>query len=208
MTDETRDVDPAALEAELAEIKGAIGLADEHPYWWRFWIVEGVCAGLCFALIQFWFRGGPELPILAALLAVLGLETLVKRRIKASYEPPTTGLPDQRRWLLVVLAGCGAVVVGLHPVFDVLGERNAIRLALVTGGAIVGTAYVYMGQLLEAYDIRAADCYAFYAGGAWILVLAAVIPHVPAAEGWEYAVLGLGIAVQHVAAYVVLSRRG
>ncbi|ELZ14953.1 hypothetical protein C477_19462 [Haloterrigena salina JCM 13891] len=207
MTDGTEDVDPAALEAELDEIKGAIGLAEDHPYWWRFWLVEGVGAGLCFTLVQFWFRGGPQLPILAAFISLLGLETLVKRRIRAAYEPPTAGLPDQRLWLLAVLAAIGALLVGLLPVFDALGERNAVRLALVSAGAVVGAGYVYMGQLLGAYDIRAADRYAFYAGGAWILVLAAAIPHVPAAEGWEYAVFGLGIAVQHVAAYVVLSRR-
>ncbi|WP_339104669.1 hypothetical protein [Haloterrigena salinisoli] len=189
MTDERRDVDPAALEAELAEIKGAIGLAEDHPYWWRFWLVEGVGAGLCFTLIQFWFRGGPRLWILAAVAGLLGLETLVKRRIKAAYEPPTRGLHDTRLWLLAALAGIGAVIVGLLPVFDALGDRNAIRLALVSAGAIVGSGYIYMGQLLGAYDIRAIDRYAFYAGGAWILVLAAVIPHVPAAEGWEYAVL-------------------
>lgn len=207
MSDDTREVDAAALEAELAEIKGAIGLAEDHPYWWRFWIVEGIGVALCFPLIQLLFRGGPELPIAVAFVGLIALETVAKRRIKAAYDPPTTGLPNQRRWLFAMLAGIGTIIVGLPPVFDALGERNAIRLALVAGGAIVGTGYLYMGQLLAAHNIRAADCNAFYVGGAWILVLAAVIPHVPVFEGWEYAVLGLGIAVQHITAYVVLARR-
>ncbi|ELY42921.1 hypothetical protein [Natronorubrum tibetense] len=205
--DAVTDVDPNALKSDLEEIKGAIGLAEDHPYWWRFWIVEGVSVGLFFTIAQFWFRGSSGPLIAGTLVAILAVDYAVKRRLKSSYEPPMTGLPSQRFWMGAVLVGIGALVVGLIPVFEALEGTNAIRLALVSAVAVVGTAYLLMGQLLSAYNIRAADRYAFYAGGAWMLVLAAAIPHISAFEGWEYAVLGIGIALQHVAVYVVLARR-
>ena len=201
------DVDPEALKSDLEEIKGAMGLAEDHPYWWRFWIVEGVSVGLFFTIAQLWFRGHSGPLVGSALVAILAVDYAIKRRLKSSYEPPAIGLPSQRFWFGAVLVGIGALVVGLIPVFEALEATNSIRLAMVSAVTVVGTAYLLMGQLLGAYNIRAADRYAFYAGGTWMLVLAAGIPHVPAFEGWEYAVLGIGIALQHVAVYVVLARR-
>lgn len=200
------DVDPDRLEAELAEIKGAMGLASDHPYWWRFWIVEGVCTGLLFAVVQFWLREGFRPWIAVAFAGVVGCCELAKRRLRSSYEPPAAGLPSQRRWFLAVLAGVVALIVGLRPVFEALSPTNAVRLAIVAPGAVVGVSYVLMGQLLAAYDIRAVDRYAFVGGGAWIMVLSAAIPYVPALEGWEYAAFGTGIALHHVATYLALSR--
>ncbi|ELZ11258.1 hypothetical protein C478_12635 [Natrinema thermotolerans DSM 11552] len=200
------DVDPDRLEAELAEIKGAMGLASDHPYWWRFWIVEGVCTGLLFTIVQFWLREGFRPWIAVAFAGVVGCCELAKRRLRSSYEPPAAGLPSQRRWFVAVLAGVIALVVGLRPVFESLGPTNAVRLAIVAAGAVVGVGYVLMGQLLAAYDVRPADRYAFVVGGAWIMVLSAAIPYIPAFEGWEYAAFGIGIALHHVATYVALFR--
>lgn len=47
--DVSDDVDADALRTESEEIKGSMGLAADHPYWWRFWIVGGsVSAPLCY----------------------------------------------------------------------------------------------------------------------------------------------------------------
>ncbi|MGQ3411427.1 hypothetical protein ACT4ML_04080 [Natrinema sp. LN54] len=202
----SEDVDADALRTDLEEIKGAMGLASEHPYWWRFWIVEGICTGIVFAVVQFWLREGFRPWIAVAFAGVIGCCELAKRRFKSSYEPPTTGLPSQQHWFLAVLAGLGVLIVGLRPVFDALDATNAVRLALVSAGAVVGVGYVLMGQLLAAYDIRAVDRYAFIGGGAWIMALSAAIPYVPHLEGWEYAALGAGIALHHIGTYAVLSR--
>ncbi|WP_408959647.1 hypothetical protein [Natrinema sp. 74] len=203
--DVSDEVDADRLRTQVEEIRGAMGLASDHPYWWRFWIVEGICTGVLFAVVQFWLREGFQSWIAVAVAGVIGCGELTKRRLRSSYEPPATGLPSQRRWFLAMLAGVAVLIAGLRPVFDALGPTNAVRLALVSAGAVVGVGYVLMGQLLAAYDIRAADRYAFIGGGAWIMALSAVIPYVPALEGWEYAALGTGIALHHVATYVALS---
>lgn len=201
------NADPDTLKSELGEIKSAMGIAERHSYWWQFWIVEGIGVAVVFVLVQFWLRWGFDLRLGAALASVLVLVQLAKRRLKADYEPPATGLPSQKRWLGIIFVGLGAVVVGLAPVFDHLSEAESVRLALVSAAVVVGVGYMYMGQLLDAYDVRAADQYAFYAGGVWIVVLAVAIPFVSAARGWEYAVFGLGLAVHHIGAYVALTRR-
>ncbi|QCS41222.1 hypothetical protein [Natrinema versiforme] len=201
----SEDVDADALRTDLEEIKGAMGLASEHPYWWRFWIVEGICTGIVFAVVQFWLREGFRPWIAVAFAGVIAGCELAKRRVRSNYRPPT-GVPDQRRWGLAVFAGTGVLLVGLRPVFESLDATNAVRLALVSAGAVVGVGYVLMGQLLAAYDIRAVDRYAFIGGGAWIMALSAAIPYVPLLEGWEYAALGAGIALHHSGTYAVLSR--
>lgn len=203
--DVSDEVDADGLRTELAEIKGAMGISADHPYWWRFWIVEGICTGLLFAVVQFWLREGFRPWIGVAVVGVIGCGELAKRRLRSSYEPPAAGLPSQRRWFVAVLAGVVVLLIGLRPVFDALGRTNAVRLALVSAGAVVGVGYVLMGQLLAAYDIRAVDRYAFIGGGAWILALSAVIPYLPVLEGWEYAALGTGITLHHVATYAILS---
>ena len=45
--------DKEALQEELGQIKYALGLAEEYPYWWRWWLIEGVGVGILFPLIQF-----------------------------------------------------------------------------------------------------------------------------------------------------------
>ncbi|MFP8954682.1 hypothetical protein ACLI4Z_17195 [Natrialbaceae archaeon A-arb3/5] len=205
-TEADATADPDALQAELGEIKSAMGIAERHPYWWRFWVVEGIGVAVGFVLVQLWLRWGFDLRLGAALAGVFALDYLAKRRIKAEYEPPARGLPSQKLWLGIIFVGLGALIVGLGPVFRHLGEAESVRLALLSAAAVVGVGYLYMGQLLEAYDIRAADRYAFYLGGVWILVLAVAIPFVSAFRGWEYAVFGLGLAVHHIGAYIALAR--
>lgn len=200
------DVDRDRLRDDVDRIKRAMGLREEHPYWWRFWIVEGVGVGVLFPVLQVGIRDGFRPWVVALLVAVFLLHQVAMRRVLSGYERPTTGVPSWDTWHYVLFAGMAALIVGLAPVFDGLGDAAATRLALVSAGSVVGLGYLYMGQLLGSYDIRRADRYAFYAGGLWILALIAAIPHVPAVRGWEWAVLGLGVAAHNVGSYVVLSR--
>ncbi|WP_255169081.1 hypothetical protein [Natrononativus amylolyticus] len=206
MSETGDDVDKDALQEELGQIKQAMGLREAHPYWWRFWIVEGLGVGIIFPIMQLGLRDGFSPWIVALLVGVFVAHQLVLWRVLSAYERPTTGVPSWRTWHFVLFAGFGALLVGIRPFFDAIDPAQRLTLWLVVVASVFGVAYLYLGQLLAAYDIRRADCYAFYLGGAWILVLAAVIPYLSAIRGWEFAVFGIAYALYCIAAYVVLSR--
>lgn len=198
--------DPEALQEELGQIKEAMGLAEEYPYWWRFWIVEGIGLGITFPIIQLGLREGFSPLLVVLLVGVFLAYQLVAWRILHEYDRPTTGIPSWTAWNITYAAGALALAVGLLPIFEQLTFEDMIVTAVVAGGAISGVAYLYMGQLLAAYNIRTADRYAFYTGGVWLLILAAILPHVPPLAGWEIAVFGVGLAAHNIGSYVVLSR--
>lgn len=206
MTETDEDVGEESLREELGQIKQAMGLREEYPYWWRFWVVEGVGVGLMFPILQYGLREGFDLWIVALFLGVFAGHQLVLRKILSAYERPTTGVPSWNTWHYIIFAGVGALIVGLRPFYHQVEPAQQHALSLVTVGTILGIAYLYLGQLLRAYDIRDADCYAFYAGGVWILLLSALIPHVSRFQGWEFAVFGVGYAIYCLTAYAVLSR--
>lgn len=198
--------DAEALQAELGQIKEAMGLAEEYPYWWRFWLVEGIGLGVTLPVVQLGFREGFSRLLVVFLVGMFLAYQLAAWRILHEYDPPTTGVPSWTAWNLAYGAGALAIAVGLLPVLERLAFEDVIVTGFVAGAAISGIAYLYMGQLLDAYNIRAADRYSFYTGGAWLLVLAAFVPHVPLLAGWEFAVLGVGLAGHNIGSYVVLSR--
>lgn len=200
------DVDKEALHEELGQIKQAMGLTEEHPYWVHSWLIEGVTVGVLLPLFQLGLRDGFEPWLITAIVGIFTLYLFADWWTRTAYEQPTTGVPSWTTWHVIVFAGIGALVVGLRPIFDQLVASDTVTLTLVLAGTILGVGYMFMGQLLEACDIRRADQYAFYVGGAWILVLSAGIPHVALFVGWEYAVLGIGIAVHGIATSLVLSR--
>lgn len=194
------------LQEELGQIKEAMGLAEEHPYWWRFWLVEGIGLGIGLSIVQLGLRDGFSPLLVVFLVGVFSAHQLMAWRILHEYDRPTTGIPSWTAWNITYGAGTLALVVGLLPILEELAFEDLIVVGVVAGGAITGIAYLYMGQLLAAYNIRTADRYAFYTGGCWLLVLAAIIPHVPLLTGWEFAVLGIGLAAHNIGSYVVLSR--
>ena len=194
------------LQEELGQIKEAMGLAEEYPYWWRFWLVEGIGLGIALPIVQLGLREGFSPLLVVFLGGVFFAHQLVAWRILHEYDRPTTGIPSWTAWNITYGAGALALAVGLLPIFEQLAFEDMIVMGFVGGGAISGIAYLYMGQLLAAYNIRTADRYAFYTGGGWLLLLAAIIPHVPLLAGWEFAVLGIGLAAHNIGSYVVLSR--
>lgn len=198
--------DKDSLREELDQIKQAMGLQEAYPYWWRFWIVEGVGVGIIFPIMQLGLRDGFRPWIVALLVGAFVAHQLVLWRVLSAYERPTTGVPSWRTWHYVLFAGLGALIVGLGPFSDAIEPAQRLTLWLVLIATVMGVAYLYLGQLLGAYEIRDADRYAFYLGGAWMLVLAAAIPHLSIVRGWEFAVFGVAYALYCIIAYVVLSR--
>lgn len=205
MTETEPDVDKETLQEEVGQIKQAMGLTEKHPYWVRSWLVEGVTVGILFPLLQFGLRDEFHPWLVALIVAVFAVYVGVDWWARTAYEGPATGVPSWTSWHVIVFGGIGTLVVGLDPIFAQLEAGNSITLMLVSVGTILGVGYMFMAQLLGAYDIRQADQYAFYVGGAWILLLSAIIPHVALFEGWEYAVFGIGIAVHGVTTSLVLS---
>lgn len=203
---ETGEPDKETLQTELDQIKRAVGLHEEHPYWWRWWLVEGVGVGIFFPLFNVGFLEGFSYPLIGAIVAVFAGHQYVLWRIQQSYERPTTGVPSWGIWHLIVFAGISALIVGLYPILDTIEGLGETPFLWVCLGTVLGVAYGYMGQLLAAYGIRRADCYAFYAGGAWILLVSAALPWVATIEGWEFATFGIAYALYCVTAYVVLAR--
>ncbi|MFC4990092.1 hypothetical protein [Saliphagus infecundisoli] len=198
--------DAEGLQEELGQIKAAMGLAEEYPYWWRFWLIEGIGLGIALPIVQLGLRDGFSPLLVVFLGGVLLTHQLVAWRILNEYDRPTTGVPGWTAWNITYGVGSLALAIGLLPIFEQLVFEDIIVIGVVGVGAISGIAYLYMGQLLAAYNIRTADRYAFYTGGCWLLVLAAMIPHIPFFAGWEFAVFGIGLAVHNIGSYVVLSR--
>ncbi len=200
------DIDKDVLEKELGQIKQAVGLQDEYPYWWRWWLVEGVGVGITLPLLEWGVREGFSLVLIGALIAVFVAHQLALYHIQSSYEPPTTGIPSWGTWHLAFFAALGAVLVGMNPFLDAIDTSETLVLWLVVVGGLLGLGYLSLGQLLEAHNIRKADRYAFYAGGIWILGLVAVIPYVPQVYGWAFTIFGVSYACYCIVAYVILSR--
>ncbi|AGB15293.1 hypothetical protein Halru_0666 [Halovivax ruber XH-70] len=184
-----------------------MGLSESHPYWWRWWLVEGLGVALGFTLFNVGFVYGFSIPVIVGLVAVFGGHQYVLSRVQRSYEEPTTGVPGWGRWHVGVYAGLLAWIVGFWPVQSSVEGVAETPLIWVGAGIVMGVAFVYMGQLLGAYDIRSADQYAFYVGGFWLLAVSAALPWIPAVENWSFATLGLAYGLYCVVAYVVLARR-
>jgi|GEM_PF-3154049 len=205
-TGDSDEIDAEVLQSELSQIKRAVGLQDEYPYWWRWWLVEGVTVALLFPLMNAGMAWGFSYPLIALIIGLFGAHQIILWRIQQRYEEPMTDVPSWGRWHLIFFAGIGAAILGFMPIIDQVDGLGETPAVLVTVGIILGIAYAYMGQLLEAYDIRNADCYAFYLGGIVIMAVSAALPWVSAIEGWEFATLGVTYGLYGVLAYAVLSR--
>ena len=196
-----------ALQEELGQIKHALGLAEEYPYWWRWWLVEGVGVGILFPLIQFGFNRGFSSLLLVVLVGVFLVHQYVSLRVLKGYERPSTGVPSWTTWNAILIAGVVALTTGFNPIFDQVAQESRDTIMFVFLGSIGGVCYLFMGQLLEAYNIRKVDRYAFYIGGVWFLMMVAILPHVTLLQDWELAAFGIGIAIHNIATYLILSKK-
>lgn len=215
------DVDPAALQAQLSEIKGAMGLEAQYPGQRRLWLVYGSVVGLASILTEVVFAAvqeGPDVVYQVAWLGFVGVAGLALWRLATGtptdHAPETA--PDWRVVFATLLVGFLALVAMVQPVFYPLeGSLPAREQGLLTGAyfyalviAVAGMGFLFTGNALRAYRIRARDRRVFYGAGGWMLAFAAVFPHVEFLRVFGYAVFGVLFWVYAVGAYVVLGRSG
>lgn len=202
------DIDRADLKAELDQIKDAMGLGERYPAEFRLWLVFGVLVFAASLASQYvLLRGLPSY--------LHGLVWFGFMGAGGAYQWYTVDRDDWSR------AGgepsaylqAGAVfslyvvyVLVLGPALDPLPEQQASLVLFSLIVALVGVAYLVMGNTLNAYNIRKLDRYAFYVGGGWMLVLAAAMPNVGFLRTWGYAVYGALFLLHSVGSYIVLDR--
>lgn len=201
------EIDKEALQAEIGQIKDAMGIYDRYPYMTKIWLVEGILVGALAIGMQLVFRD--EIPAYSLLIFFAGLvivEQIIFRRIIRKSEQPATGSkPSMNVLVLAMVFGMCALTFGLNPLID-YSTVDEIAMSAVLLTSLNGILYLAIGNMLTAYSIRKHDRYAIYAGGLWLFVLAATITHVPFLQYWAYAALGVSVIVHGIGSYLVLTR--
>lgn len=207
MTEDT-EIDVEQLRTELDHIKDAMGIQERYPSQFQIWLIYGVLVAIAAV--------GSQLVVLLDLPgwghwvswgATMGLGGVYQwATTEGEAGGSTEAKPDI--WLQYLAAFAYALVV-LAIVAPLLADASApvassTIFAIIVGG--VGLAYLVAGNALKAYYIRRRDRYAFYLGGVWMFVLAALIPHVAILRQWGYAVFGIAFGVHALGSYIVLSR--
>lgn len=178
----TDDVDPAELQAQLEDIKGAMGLEEQYPGRARLWLVGGFLIGLAALLVQATYflnetLSGTTYGLIwtAFLVVAVAAGWLTASRLPRA-EPPANA-PSWRAVFgslfafLVVASSAAGRIADFAPGL----EQATLFFGLAI--AAVGLALLLTGAVLRAYHIRRRDRLVFYAGGLWVLAFAAVFPH-------------------------------
>lgn len=208
------DVDPAELQAQLQQIKGAMGLEDRYPGQRRLWLVYGVLVAVAAVGTEVIFASArlPEYGYIAvwALLAVVA--GVAQWRI-------TSGTPARRpanapplKHVLFGLLGAfvslivlsGALVAELPATEGAGILQGAYYFGLLV--ALAGLGFILVGTTLQAYYIRRRDRLVFHAAGIWMLVFAAFVTQYEFLQLFGYAIFGGLFLVHSIAAYLVLGR--
>jgi hypothetical protein len=201
------DIDKETLQAEIGQIKEAMGIHERYPYMTKIWLTEGMIVGVIAIGMQFAFREMIPLYWLGILLVgMIVIEQIAFRRIMQNTEQPSTGSkPSMNVLILALVLGMFALVFGLDPLIDhSVVDETVMSAVLFT--ALVGILYLAIGNMLTAYSIRKHDRYAIYIGGLWLFVLAAAITHVSFLQYWAYAAFGVSVIVHGIGSSLLLSR--
>jgi len=211
VSDATEDVDPAELEAQLTQIKGAMGLAEQYPGRARLWLYAGLLIGAAAILVQvtFFFNdrlGGPAYTAIWGGFCVVAVAALWVMSARLPQNEAPESAPS---WRVIY----GSLTVFLFAATGVAGDvarqvpgldRALLFFGLVL--ATVGLALLVTGAVLASYRVRRRDRLVFYAGGVWVLVLASWIPYVEILRYVGVGLFGLCFVVYSIAAYVYLTR--
>jgi hypothetical protein len=209
--DNPGDVDPADLQRQLTDIKGAMGLADRYPGRARWWLVAGLSIGGAAALAQVTFFFYETLTGLAYVTVWVGFVAVA---VAASWwtasRLPTVEAPATAPSWRAVFGSLGAFLVAMTGVAGEAASQipGLDRALLFFGTAIatVGLGLLVTGTVLSAYRVRRRDRLVFYAGGAWVLAFAATIPHVQVLRYLGVGLFGVLFALYSLGAYVSLTR--
>jgi hypothetical protein len=206
----SEELDVEELQRELATIKDAMGLRERYPSQFQLWLVYGVLVGLASLGSQaVAVVGLPGWGHAVSWAGFMGLGNVYQYvALDDHTEDGQTGgaKPSIGLQYVVVLAYAVLVVWLLAPALDSLAAVRASATIFAVAVGAVGLAYLLAGNALRAYYIRRRDRLAFYAGGVWMLALAAAIPTVPALQRWGYAVFGIAFGLHAVVSYYVLDR--
>ena len=206
---EDTDVDPAELEAQLEQIKDAMGLYERYEGAAGQWLLFGVLVLVAAAASQYVHL--EELPgywhgiIWIGLLFGGGFLGFWLLDDQSSLGTPA-GKPGI--WFIFVVTCLTSLPIGLITsrfVEDLGYQAEAVftqSIILV----FVGLAYLVTANALRAYHIRARDRYAFYVGGIMLIGLGAAMPYVDILWTWGYAVFGTLYFAYAIVTYLVLSR--
>lgn len=204
MTDDG-DVDPAELETQLAQIKTAMGLEERYPGQRTMWLVYGVVIGLTAVVTNVAFAADlPNWGYIALWFVMAGIIVGAQWRLVSRSRPDGVSDID---WRVVAAAFVTALLTLWLSVGDIVGENtaNALRGAHFFSHFLLffGLAFLVAGAALRAERIRKRDRVPFYVGGAWMLALAAVLPHVRVLQLFGYAVFGIAFLCHSVATYLL-----
>ncbi|MUV90245.1 hypothetical protein GJ629_10370 [Halapricum sp. CBA1109] len=211
MSDEP-DVDPVELEAQLSQIKSAMGIDERYEGATTQWLLYGFLVPIAAAASQYVHL--QELPGLYHPVIWVGVlfgggfvgSWLWAGTDAENASTTTDGKPSL--WFIFV-----AVYLSTFPLLFVVfrftdGLGYDAQNALILGVALVmvGVAYLIEANVLRAYYIRSRDRYALYVGGILLVALGVAIATVDTLWSWGYAVFGALYFVYAMAAYVVLTR--
>jgi hypothetical protein len=206
----SEELDVEQLQQELTRIKDAMGLSERYPSQFQLWLVYGVLVGLASlgsqAIVLY------DLPGWGHAVSWGGFMALGSVYQYAAIDDPTSdggtggGKPSIGLQYLAVFGYAVLVVWLAVPGLESLGSARASATIFAVAVGAVGLAYLLAGNALRAYYIRRRDRLAFYAGGVWMLTLAAAIPAVPLLRQWGYAAFGIAFGLHAVASYYVLAR--
>ena len=197
------DVDPERLQADLDQIKDAMGLQERYPSRFRLWLVIG-------ALVLLGSLGSQVIELeglssslhTAVWLGVWGGVGLYELAVGRTSGETTGTRPRVGLQFLAVVVTYPAVLLTVGPVLpDDTG--TIVNFALAVG--LIGAGYLVIGEALRSYYVRRRDRWAFYVGGAWMLLIAPLLPNVGVLETWGYSVFGVLFAIHAGASYLVLS---
>lgn len=198
-------VDPDALREDLDAIKSAMGLEQRYPGQARMWLVYGATIGLAAILTNVAFAF--ELPnagyvgIWFALVAVvIAAQWRLVSRTSAGVAPGV----DWRQLFAAMVVALLALWTSVGDVIDRAAggaEQGAHYFSHVL--IFLGLAFLVVGIVLGAERIEVRDRLPFYAGGGWMLLLAAFMPHARFLQLGGWAVFGALFAIHSVAAYLV-----
>jgi len=205
------DIDPADLQRQLDEIKGAMGLAERYPGRARLWLLAGLLVGVIAVAVQVTFFLHETLSATAYVLiwgvfvvvAVLSLWVMVTRL-------PRNDAPGTAPSWRALFGSLGAFLVAVSSVPGEVAEQvGGLDRALLYFGlviAVLGLALLLSGTLLSAYRVRRRDRLVFHVGGVWTLAFASMLPYVDVLRYLGVGIFGVLFALYAVVAYVYLIR--
>jgi hypothetical protein len=205
---EDTEIDPEVLRTEVDQIKDAMGLKERYPSQFQFWLVFGVLVLLASMGSQLIALQDLS-PILHSVVwfGLLGVGNVYQLRGNRGTgdDSPSTG--TKPRIGLLYLAVFSFLAVVSFTIFPELGGLTDAELEILVFSQFIGltgVGYLVVGEALRAYYIRRRDRWAFYIGGLWMLVLAALLPNVEVLHTWGYATFGIVFAVHAAASYLAL----